>query len=50
MAVKVVKRVKFLRGSTHLARGGVGIPGIYGPRYAASGSNNRRVRVRGGRK
>jgi hypothetical protein len=46
MAIRTVKKVKFLKGATKLATVPK-FPGIGGPRYAASGSNNRRVRVRG---
>lgn len=43
---RIVKRVKFLKGGTRLAKGNL-FPGLTGPRYTSSGSNNRRVRVRG---
>ena len=46
MAVKVVKRLKFLKGGTNVAST-PRFPGLSGPRFAAKNSNNRRVRVRG---
>jgi len=43
---RIVKKTKFLKGGTNLAKTRK-FPGIYGPRYAAPNSNNRRVRQRG---
>lgn len=43
---RVLKKVNFLKGRTNLGKT-PRFPGISGPRYAASGSNNRRVKARG---